>query len=369
MLNHLYMILIASSVVCATLLAAVIFRLNHQGHKGDHFCSTLVGLSAGMLSLSAASHSFIATQLQHIALATLPDPFMLMLGPLLYWRLQRLLGKAHSSLVFLLQLLPGLLVLLLVLYLFNTAPLTHAQQHFSIGSEFFAFAHVWLYFWLCFSALRQYQHRLKEQHSAIDALKEEWLGRVIGALAFAYSAMGLIYLLNHTSLSFSVNQSLAIVMAGLTFYVVFQSLTQPGLLILVPEPLTPQGEKYQKSGLGKDGIDSLYDALQTLMQEQRPYLEAELNAEQLATLLGVSKQYLSEVINTASGLSFYDYVNGYRVEAVKHMLQNDNTRALLDIAMDCGFNSKASFNRNFKKVSGLTPGQYRQNIAETTEQS
>ena len=69
---------------------------------------------------------------------------------------------------------------------------------------------------------------------------------------------------------------------------------------------------------------------------------------------------LSEAINSGVGKNFNDFVNSYRVKEVEQMLQDGKQEqlSLLGIALECGFNSKATFNRVFKKMTGQSPSQY-----------
>ena len=69
---------------------------------------------------------------------------------------------------------------------------------------------------------------------------------------------------------------------------------------------------------------------------------------------------LSELINNGIGLNFNDFINHYRVEDVKEKLKNGihNQKTLLGIALDSGFNSKATFNRAFKKSTSLSPKDF-----------
>ena len=80
----------------------------------------------------------------------------------------------------------------------------------------------------------------------------------------------------------------------------------------------------------------------------------------LAEKLGMNRGELSEVINVGAEKNFNDFVNHYRVEEVKRKLQQGEGEkySLLAIALDCGFNSKATFNRVFKKLTGQSPSDY-----------
>ncbi len=96
------------------------------------------------------------------------------------------------------------------------------------------------------------------------------------------------------------------------------------------------------------------------MQSERLYLEPELTLAQLATHLAIHPNYLSQAINEREGVSFYDYINGLRVEEFKEraIFPENQKYTLLAVAFDCGFNSKSAFNRCFKKATGLSPTEY-----------
>lgn len=100
--------------------------------------------------------------------------------------------------------------------------------------------------------------------------------------------------------------------------------------------------------------------VKTLMEIDKAYLNPELNLSDLAQMANMTRGQLSEVINSGFGKNFNDFVNEYRVEAFKTMLKNDKHKqlSLLGIAQECGFNSKATFNRVFKKLTNHSPSDY-----------
>jgi AraC-like DNA-binding protein len=97
-----------------------------------------------------------------------------------------------------------------------------------------------------------------------------------------------------------------------------------------------------------------------LMQSMSPYLDPELTLPDLAEKIGLPAPQVSQIINQQLGKNFNDFVNSYRVEAVKSMLAEGRQAqlSLLGIAYECGFNSKATFNRAFKKHTGFAPGEW-----------
>ena len=98
------------------------------------------------------------------------------------------------------------------------------------------------------------------------------------------------------------------------------------------------------------------------MQKERPYLESELTLPKLADLLQVPPHHLSQVINESLGQNFFDFVNAHRVEEAQRLLRDPERSAytVLAIAEEAGFNSKTAFNTAFKKVTGKTPTEFRQ---------
>jgi len=108
--------------------------------------------------------------------------------------------------------------------------------------------------------------------------------------------------------------------------------------------------------------DNLYfQKLEFLCKEQHIYTDSTLNREKVAEKLGISPGYVSQIINTITGDNFTHYVNQYRVEAVKEMISNPEYENynLLTMGLESGFTSKTTFYKAFKKVTGLTPNEYK----------
>lgn len=120
-------------------------------------------------------------------------------------------------------------------------------------------------------------------------------------------------------------------------------------------------EKYKKSGLKEDEIQCIIANLQKHMTEERPYLIAELTIQDLSNSLNINKHHLTQVLNNNLGKNFFNYVNEFRIEAVKKKIEDKKFAhlTLLAIAYDCGFNSKSSFNNIFKQYTGHTPSEYK----------
>lgn len=118
--------------------------------------------------------------------------------------------------------------------------------------------------------------------------------------------------------------------------------------------------KYATSGISAEMISDMHNRLQELMNKEKAYTEPELSLADLAAKLRVHPNYLSQTINEREGKSFFDYINNLRVEEFKRLaaLPESSQFTIMSLALDCGFNSKSTFNKNFKKVTGLSPSDY-----------
>lgn len=130
----------------------------------------------------------------------------------------------------------------------------------------------------------------------------------------------------------------------------------------VSQPATPApvSVKYAKSALSDDTSQSIAEQLSELMVTQKPYLDSDLTILDLSTMLSLPKHQLSQVINTEFSSNFYEFINRHRLEAFKkQVLDPANSHlSILGIALECGFNSKATFNQVFKKTEGMTPSEF-----------
>jgi AraC-like DNA-binding protein len=96
-----------------------------------------------------------------------------------------------------------------------------------------------------------------------------------------------------------------------------------------------------------------------LMKVDKAFLDPSLSLGKLARDLGVSQHHLSQVLNERLGQNFFEFVNVYRVEEAKLKLLERKSISVLAIGEEVGFSSKSAFNSAFKKQTGLTPSQFR----------
>ena len=97
------------------------------------------------------------------------------------------------------------------------------------------------------------------------------------------------------------------------------------------------------------------------MNTGKPFLSSTINLPDFAKEISIPSRYISQVLNEELGMSFYDLINTYRIEEAKNLLSDPEygDSSIIDIAYDCGFNSKSVFNAAFKKYTGTTPSEFR----------
>ncbi|HBS04310.1 MAG TPA: hypothetical protein DEA96_05040 [Leptospiraceae bacterium] len=118
-------------------------------------------------------------------------------------------------------------------------------------------------------------------------------------------------------------------------------------------------EKYSRSSLQSLDVQQIQDRLQRLMEEDRVFVDGDLSLERLADWTGISAGQLSELLNNVMGVDFRSYVNGFRVREAYQMLMDEPDRKVDSIAEAVGFNSRASFYRNFRLITGKTAAMVR----------
>ena len=209
-------------------------------------------------------------------------------------------------------------------------------------------------FYVIWSAvlLRKHRNNIRDQFSDLERINLRWL-------QILTLGLGCIWFL------VIFFRSDILVFAGVVVFVFligFFGVRQAD--IFTPKQLIAddkeQKKKYLKSGLTEEVSGELHQTLMRLMSEDALYKKSDLSIDDLSGKLGVQPNYLSQIINQKEKKNFYDFVNTYRIEEFKRLiaLSKHQQFTLLSLAHDCGFSSKSSFNRAFKKVTGQTPSEY-----------
>ena len=153
------------------------------------------------------------------------------------------------------------------------------------------------------------------------------------------------------------------------FLFAYKSLVQPEIYIVdsIENGRNRDDENqksYKKSGLTDEKAEQCLSALLNLFETEKIYKNSNLTLRELSDISNISVHNISEVLNTKLNQSFYDFVNKYRVQEVQQKIMDGKSKYynFLSLAFDAGFSSKSSFNTTFKKITGLTPTEFKNSI-------
>lgn len=244
-----------------------------------------------------------------------------------------------------------------------TLPLTHMPQAvIAFGTISFA-----AYGAAIFKLIGKFELRINAQRSDSYELSLRWFMGLLYVVAITYivdltrlnvqQQIGLFWNLTGQLLAtISVYLSLGFLIKKLLqFNELFLSFTKEQTTLEVVE----NSIKDEKSDSDKTEYEGLFQYIDAQIKTQQLYRQPRLSLLQLAGETGLQTRDISRAINLCAQINFNDYINQHRVMAVKQALADNPDTALLDIGLICGFNSKTSFNNVFKRLTGMTPGQFR----------
>lgn len=178
----------------------------------------------------------------------------------------------------------------------------------------------------------------------------------LSLIAFAYFwatfLMGLSHFIKSDILVIlSIVMYISFAFASIFFIYRYPKETQVVLAVSKGSGITPQLKDTLPEGI--------YDKFNELMVSERLYSEPDVSVKQVAELLGITANQLSLLVNSHYKMNFRTFINKLRLEDARKALLDNESMNILDIAYYVGFNTKASFNSNFKAHYGITPSEYR----------
>jgi len=211
--------------------------------------------------------------------------------------------------------------------------------------------------YIVFSLLLLKEHRknISDQLSYVEKINLKWLSKLM-------IGMGIIWL----SVLFGNDITTFTCVDLFILYIGYFGVKQVGIFTNKIDAQPQHNEeitppiKYQKSAVGEMLLSEIHFELLKLMDQKKLFKDPSLSLNYLAKQLNVHSNSLSQVINTLENKNFYDYINELRINEFKTIVvfPENQKFTLLSLAYEVGFNSKTSFNRNFKKSTGLSPTAY-----------
>jgi AraC-like DNA-binding protein len=120
------------------------------------------------------------------------------------------------------------------------------------------------------------------------------------------------------------------------------------------------GKTQESQPLDTAEANMLLEKLEFVLNQSQPYLNQDLSLAELAKLVGSTDKKVSTLLNQNMHTSFYDYINSFRLTDFKKGVAEGKLEhlSIVGLALQCGFKSKSSFYRAFKKETGMSPSQY-----------
>jgi len=314
----------------------------------------------------------------------IPFQQLFLLPPVLYVYVKTLLNPAYTlSRNDCLHFLPGLGYLLYTLTVFITDKWILRSDYFyadgqdkdfSPWYQGAGFISLLIYSLLSLRAYFRYKELSYQTVSFAEAILFTWVKRFLIALLLLLLLRGLFFLVNPEWDQFGRKFWYYLSFSILFYYISISGYGNALLSILslkaalVLDQETHQTRHQLDNPTRTVSIDELDGAeldrwkrvLEELMTREKAYQNPTLTLLDVAQLMSISTKRVSQIINQGFGMNFNDFVNCYRTQAVMDQIQSGThtVYTLLGIAYACGFNSKSTFNRAFKKHTGLAPREY-----------
>lgn len=227
-----------------------------------------------------------------------------------------------------------------------------------------------VYLALCFNSFFKLKKIMKCTYSSISHNNFIWI-RYLLIAAIVIISIDFIFVLSQVifnAFALARTQNVIVLLLVISIiYAAYFGLKQSKVLVpyfLLEYENIDKSKKQSTDNNSITEFKTLEQKLKSIIVERKPYLDTELTLGKLAELTAISDKKLSALLNQHMNISFYDFVNGYRINAFKDVIKSDmyNKYTIETIAYQCGFKSKASFYRIFKTKMKMSPSEYKNNF-------
>ncbi len=354
-----------------SILSALLFLLK----KPNHLSNKLLSLWFIINTLNFVGSLLPQGLVSYIKIGYVP--FLYLIGPLFYFYVQ---SQIHIEFKLkwkhLLHLIPFALMSASRLLYFkgSFAPSFYYEGKLQLN-YFLVYATITLsilgYLGVIFVLWSRHRKNVKNYFSnTSQKIMLDWVAIMVSTASISYLLLLFAPLFLKTNNSvFWFNQ---FNLAMLGFFMLIFGLLQPVLyhedpVNIVERKTDNSNKKYEHSGISNKQLTTYAEMIICYTENNKPYLQSEYNLEMMARDLNITRQNISQTLNEKIGKNFYQLINEYRVSEFKSLLKNPKYSHItfLGLAFEAGFNSKSSFYRVFKEITGETPTEYRKRQNKT----
>lgn len=324
--------------------------------------------------LTFAAHSILILINQNIAgngfTRIFPVSFTLLYGPYLFIYVTLVKSCKRNPINIYLHIIPFVIFSILSIVLHNDIVFKKLVSFCGLLSGI-------TYCSVTFYKIKAHKSQILEHFSSIDKVNLKWIERFVISIIMIWLGVFIILGIKQIySITISLDWffiSIPLIISYIGFYGLKQQLifspieisqntTSSNKEISIHDK--KESKSYSKSGLNKDDMIKIHNSLINVVDDQKLYRHAGLSLKELSEKTNIPQHHITQTLNLYANKSFYNFINQYRVEEFKERVNKGDAEefSLLGIAFDCGFNSKSSFNRIFKNLTGLSPSEYKNHL-------
>ena len=367
-------------VLCFQFLFVSIFLF--QSRNGKSISNKLLAILFFMLSF-AIINLYLAVfriEVSFPGLLFIDDTFMFAYGPLLYVFTRSVLIKDYKIknkdlLHFILFILALSAVITIILFAdvnsLSTSIYSVETQEIPLYirfGEMLILGHIFLYLIKSKLEVRKLVNKAYNTYSSLNNQNYKLLQFILNSFIILFVLSLMHSILPFVGIKSTLLMTL-LLMVLFMFYFINSVLFKMLKLSTKESGIIAQSNintsnKYASSTITKEELIEHKMNLWNYIIDNKRYLDSELNIDDLAKELNLSSKVLSQIINEGYACNFYDFINKFRIEAVKDKFTNqtDSKMTILEVMYSTGFNSKSSFNTAFKKFTKQTPTQFKNSL-------
>lgn len=378
-------ILFLISAIHGFVLALMLYRHGNGNIKANKILASIIILFAISMTYYVAFWTGFSGK--HIWMNGWIAPISFLYGPLIYLYVLTLNDKERSP-TFNLHYIPFIIhfifmIPLLIRNIFGVVPFLR-DNYFIPFNRFITPINYGFIVLQCISMVfyailimrytRRERQKINEFALPQEFVKSKWLNQISWFyLIFSVVSISYWFLVATALLKLEYDYAISITISVFIYIVGYMGFKQPSIFnerILMDTPAEEIPEmgvkhikaniKYERSTLKKEEAEILYKQLLQIMACDKPYLRNDLKIQHVAAILKISTHHLSQIINELGGQNYADFINVWRIREAERLLSDpNNNEKILSVAFDVGYNNKATFNTAFKKITGLSPSDYR----------